>query len=109
MILERKRNEIAEKFVDDEDFISLEDSLTSMVNNNDDNVSDEFINLLTEIEDIVIEKAYLEGFKDGIADQVEKNTKSNVLSWLKMSQVNEILDRMEKRPAATTANLRKVK
>ena len=103
-MLERKRNEIAEKLADDDDFISLKDGLTSIINNNDGNVDDKFIDLLVEIEDIVIEKAYLEGFKDGLTDQVEKKTKSNVSSWLKMEQLSGILDRIEKKPTAVTAD-----
>lgn len=91
-MLNKVRKSIMNKLLADDVFINKEDDLVSILSGENSNVDDELINLLTELIEIVIEKAYLEGYKDGTAEQVEKQVKGSVLEWLEMEQLDEILD-----------------
>ena len=90
-MFDRVRNNIREKLEEDNDFITMEQSIGNMFPDVGVNVDNPYIEMLIQLEDIIIEKAYLEGFKDSLKDQIEKQVKSSVTNWITINQVNEIL------------------
>lgn len=86
-MLKDKMNIIRQLLQDEEEFMDNEREIINLLPEDDS-----ILNLLLEVEDMIAEVAYLEGYKQGLADQIEKRTKESVKDWLILDQLIDIMD-----------------
>ena len=89
-MLEKTEHRIRELLTSDKNFKELEEKIVQELPEKLEGTEDKNINLLLELQNIIIEKAYLEGFKDGLTEKVEKQTKENIKNWASIDDLHKL-------------------
>ncbi|PTX14565.1 hypothetical protein SAMN04488598_1854 [Halanaerobium congolense] len=83
---------ITDELESNSEYRNLEDKILDLA---DQEVSEEMVSVISDLREEIIESAYLEGFAAGIEKKTREEFKENITSYLKTTDLNEILDSFE--------------